>query len=164
MRTFQVIPCASEGMVQLERHRLVDKASVSGIRKMVRAALAGSGWTPSASFDCLVAVTEACTNALLHGKSRQHDEPDPLVSWEIDEVSARFYVQNFSTQMWSKAAHPSAGFSSLSQRSAGGFGLSLMKDLMDEVEIDVGPQGTKVSMVKWCGDEAEVKPSGVPQL
>jgi len=93
----------------------------------------------------LLAVTEACTNALLHGQSSEPDEPVPEVAWQIDGEAARFRVRDYSTQMWSKVSHPASG---LTEGRDGGFGLGVMRELMDEVEIDVAPTGTTVSLVK----------------
>ena len=49
----------------MQTHPVGDKASLSGIRRRIRADLARAGVDPAKTFDCLVAVTEACANALL---------------------------------------------------------------------------------------------------
>lgn len=128
-----------------------EKADVSGIRRRVRAELNECGAPPSESFDCLVALTEACTNALLHGRGSDDTQP-PKVSWRIDSQAAQFYVKDFSNLRWSIAAHPSSRLIDLSDsadRRIGGFGLDLMQRLMDEVEIAIEPQGTTVRLVKF---------------
>lgn len=97
-------------------------------------------------FDCLIAVTEAATNALVHGRG----EDAARVSWQIEDCTARFWVQDYSGQRWSKAAHPSrnglddGGWDG----RVGGFGLELMEGLMDEVAIRNEPEGTTVELVK----------------
>lgn len=95
-------------------------------------------------------MTEVCTNALLHGVD--DDGPMPQISWNIDGTEARFFVQDFAGQEWSMAAHPSSGLSHLSAQQAeervGGYGLNIMRGLMDEVDIDVTQKGMVVSLVK----------------
>jgi len=130
----------------VRKHPLADKASLSGIRKEIRADLSKAGADPSLSFDCLVAVTEACTNALVHG--HRADDAPPEILWEIDGRSARFYIQDYSTQEWSKTSHPSRDAEAEFEERIGGFGLDLMRGLMDEVDIQIGSHGTTVCLVK----------------
>jgi anti-sigma regulatory factor (Ser/Thr protein kinase) len=131
---------------------VAEKADVSGLRRRVRAELSDCGAPPSESFDCLVALTEACTNALLHGHKNE-ESPPPKVSWKIDSQAARFFVTDFSNLRWSIAAHPSSRLVNLAESDVGprigGFGLDLMQRLMDEVEIAIEPQGTTVRLVKF---------------
>ena len=87
-------------------------------------------------------MTEACTNALIHGRA---DAAEARVSWEIERCTVRFLVQDYSGQRWSRAAHPSRGGG---DGRVGGFGLELMRGLMDEVEIRAEPHGTTVELVK----------------
>jgi serine/threonine-protein kinase RsbW len=135
----------------VRKYALADKASLSDVRRQIRAELNGVGVDPAASFDCLVAVTEACTNALMHGHDDGVEDPSPEIHWRIDVDTAEFYVQDYSTQQWSRTSHPSwdAGDEiGEPEVRVGGFGLDLMRGLMDEVEIRIGPGGTTVCLVK----------------
>lgn len=128
----------------MQTHRVGDKASLSGIRRRLRADLARAGVDPAKTFDCLVAVTEACTNALLHG-TRSPGATPPVVGWEIDGDAIRFSVRDFSGHPWSaRAAHPSSGDGD----RIGGFGLELMRGLMDAVDIRIDAGGTVVELTK----------------
>jgi anti-sigma regulatory factor (Ser/Thr protein kinase) len=131
---------------------VAERADVSGIRRRVRAELNECGAPPSDSFDCLVALTEACTNALLHGRGSDDAEP-PKVKWNIDSQVARFFVEDFSNLRWSIASHPSSRLADLADQDLetriGGFGLDLMRRLMDEVDISIEPHGTTVRLVKF---------------
>lgn len=128
----------------MQTHRVGDKASLSGIRRRLRADLERAGVDPAKTFDCLVAVTEACTNALLYGRRSPGGAP-PVVGWEINGDAIRFSVRDFAGHPWSaRAAHPS---SSDGDRS-GGFGLELMRGLMDEVEVKTDAGGTVVELIK----------------
>lgn len=132
-------------------HPVADKTSLSGIRRRLRAELNRLQIDPSLSFDCLVAVTEACTNALVHGM-RDAEGATPRLSWEIDRSAARFFVQDFSAEQWSMAAHPSGGPAHTAaedyERRIGGFGLPIMRQLMDDVDIHIGSRGTTVVLTK----------------
>ncbi|MDQ4024043.1 MAG: ATP-binding protein [Actinomycetota bacterium] len=130
---------------------LSGKASLSGIRRLIRADLNSVGADESLAFDCLVAVTEACSNALLHGQARSPGSAPPEISWEISKTHARFVVVDFSTEEWSRTIHPSWDSDEIPEdmsRRIGGFGLEIMKGLMDDVDIEVAANGTRVSMVK----------------
>lgn len=130
----------------MDTHPVADKASLSGIRKLIRSELNRAGIDPSLGFDCLVAITEACTNALVHGSFDQ--ESPPRIAWDIDPDGARFYVQDFAARPWnSRTMHPSRTAPD-AEAHYGGFGVDLMRGLMDEVDIDVGPDGTTVSLLK----------------
>lgn len=127
---------------------LTDRAGLSTIRKQVRGDLSRVGVDPSTAFDCLVALTEACTQALSHADD---DADHPQISWEIDGSQALFYIRDYSSQEWSRATHPSAALSRgedhLDQRLED-LGLQLMRGLMDDVRIDIGGTGTTVILVK----------------
>lgn len=130
-------------------HTLVDKRSLSEVRKQIRAELNEVGAHAAEAFDCLVAVSEACTNAIVHG----HDAAggrDPEIAWEIGPETASFEVRDFSGRGAAIEAHPSADGSKKpeSDERDGGYGLDVMRQLMDEVEIEIDPGGTTVSMVK----------------
>ena len=131
----------------MRTHPLADKTSLSGVRRAIRSDLNRAGADPSLSFDCLVAVTEACTNALMHGHGTE--DPAPEIRWEIDRGEVRFFVQDYSNQQWSRTSHPSwNGADDLDEERVGGFGLDLMRGLMDEVELHIGPDGTTVCLTK----------------
>lgn len=127
-----------------------DKASVSEARRLIRADMQRAGADPSVLFDCLVAVTEACTNALLHGGSRADEEPAPVLAWSIDAAKARFHIEDYSTERWSRSRHPSRASTptQIEDLQVGGLGLGLMRDLMDEVDIEQGSGGTTVYLAK----------------
>jgi anti-sigma regulatory factor (Ser/Thr protein kinase) len=133
----------------LGSHVLTDKAGLSAIRKQVRTDLSRTDIDASTAFDCLVAVTEACTQALAHADLQTGRHPQ--ISWEINATEALFYIQDYSSQEWSRASHPSTPLSTregdLEQRLES-LGLQLMRGLMDDVRIDMQNSGTTVILVK----------------
>lgn len=129
-------------------HAVVDKASLSRIRRRVRAELHDSGALPSVSFDCLVALTEACTDALRHAQADLNGRP-PEISWTIDSDEARFLVENYSQPRSSMAAHPSRSAVTRSEDPrTGGFGIDIVRHLMDDVQVSIEPQGTRIFLLK----------------
>ena len=125
------------------------KASVGEVRHAVRDHLDDLNVDPGVAFDCLVAVTEACTNALVHGQ-RSGAATTPRISWRMDPSGAQFLVEDFTQRGWSLAGRSPAvesGESPVAGR-VGGFGLHLMADLMDEVNLSIGAAGTRVTMIK----------------
>ncbi|HEY7873893.1 MAG TPA: ATP-binding protein [Actinomycetota bacterium] len=139
---------------------LTGRQALAGVRKAIRADLRAVRADPSLSFDCLVAVTEASTNALVHGTGHD-DTRHPEVAWDIRDDSAVFEIQDFSTEQWSRAMHPSRDMTALlddtSEERVGGFGLHLMRELMDDVEIARGPLGTVVTLTKRLGATAALR-------
>jgi serine/threonine-protein kinase RsbW len=133
------------------RHSVTSKAALAEVRRDIRADLRNANADASLSFDCLVAVTEACTNALLHGRGHD-DAPHPAVGWKIGDGKAVFTIEDFSTEQWSRSMHPSRDsidvLSGDIDERVGGFGLQLMRELMDDVSIDRGPAGTTVVLTK----------------
>jgi anti-sigma regulatory factor (Ser/Thr protein kinase) len=130
---------------------LTSKEGLAVVRKAIRADLRSVGADPSLAFDCLVAVTEASTNALIHGV-RPEDTQPPQVMWEIDGTQAVFQIQDYSTEQWSRTMHPSRDSADPLEGDAesrvGGYGLQLMRELMDDVSIARGPLGTTVTLTK----------------
>ncbi|MDQ4095664.1 MAG: ATP-binding protein [Actinomycetota bacterium] len=123
---------------------------MSEARRLIRADMQSVGVDGPPLFDCLVAVTEACTNALLHGRSRASDDPAPVLEWAIDESRASFRIEDYSTEGWSRIAHPSRSEAApkVEDLQVGGLGLGLMRDLMDQVDIHTGSVGTEVRLMK----------------
>lgn len=132
-------------MTGVDIHPLTGTASVSGARRRIRAALDRAGADPSLCFDCLVAVTEACTTALDHGGA---DGRTPVVTWTIDGDRASFCVRDYASREWARGHHPARGARPHGPMEPGGFGLDLMRGLMDEVTFDVTPEGASVILVK----------------
>ena len=129
-------------------HTLTSRAGLAGVRKAIRADLRSVRADPALAFDCLVAVTEAGTNALLHGVGSE-DTEHPRVAWEIDAMQAIFRIQDFSSEQWSRIMHPSRDLpEGDGEARVGGYGLQLMRELMDDVAIASGPMGTTVTLTK----------------
>jgi hypothetical protein len=107
---------------------------------MIRADLNRHGIDPSYCFDCLLAVTEVCAKAL--GRN-QPDGGEACVWWEVAHDEARFYVEDFSGRESAIIRHPSR-----SNGEVGDFGTDIIRNLVDEVKVAVGPSSTTIKLVK----------------
>jgi serine/threonine-protein kinase RsbW len=138
-------PRITRGDRLIRRFVANDKASLSQIRHSIRDDLGRFGASEQSAFDCVVAVTEACTNALEFATSDDEGPPPPVVSWEIDPFAAVFQVEDHSVRRWAMASHPSRGEDLLRDR---GRGFQVMRGLMDEVEVMSLDTGTTVRLTK----------------
>lgn len=124
---------------------LTDRSALGHLRREIRDDFDRVGADPSLVFECLVSVTEACTNALKHGQSdAESGDHDPQVTWTIEPESALFTVRDFSARRWSDRRKPI----DLTRPAAGGYGIELMRKLMDEVSIEIDSEGTTVKLTK----------------
>jgi anti-sigma regulatory factor (Ser/Thr protein kinase) len=121
---------------------------------LVRQALAGLtdelGVEPARAADMKIALTEACTNVVVHAYG---DEPGPLaVKMEIESGRLVLSVRDHGSGL-----HPLPG------RDAGsplGFGLSLIASLSDEVGLVGGRRGTEVR-IAFALDDASAPPLAI---
>jgi anti-sigma regulatory factor (Ser/Thr protein kinase) len=153
---FSAIWESSEAHIDIERPLapeqtrtllLSAESELEAVRESLRTELSGVGAGSTDVFDCLVAVTEACSNALRHGRG----DTLPLLRWTIGTRRARFSVQDFSGVRRSPSARTTrrgAGPKQVEEERIGGFGVRLMRGLMDEVDIRSRDEGTTVSLVK----------------
>ena len=126
-----------------------DKASLSGLRRSIRADLSRAGVDPSSAFDCLVAVTEACTQVLLRRPKGMAD--GPAITWDIERGCIRFHIHEHCTRTSSKASHPSGGGPSTfaaSEVVPTDLPFALMNGLMDEVVVKDGSDGRTTTLTK----------------
>ena len=136
-------------MVDVQTRSVADKASLSDLRRSIRADLTRAGVDPGRAFDCLVAVTEACTKVLLQQATDSFD--GPAITWEIDSGCVRFQIHERFTRTSSKASHPSGGgratFPGL-EVVPDDLPLALMSGLMDEVVVRDGSGGRITTLTK----------------
>lgn len=127
---------------------VADKASLSDLRRSIRADLAAMGADPAIAFDCLVAVTEACAAALL-GCDDGSEPPD--ISWEIEPGRACFRVTQRCARSRSQASHPSRASvpegDPLEVVDDSG-PIVLIRGLMDTVRVQDGPSARIVTLTK----------------
>ena len=132
----------------MQAHLLVDKASLSKIRRLVRADLVKMGAPPSVVSDCLLAVTEACTSAL-HGRNDRAGEPSKI-TWVIERDRAEFCVEDFSKLTAPSKPHPKRRIHEVIEEETGlrDLGQDVIQGLMDEVDVAETSVSRSVKMTK----------------
>lgn len=133
----------------VQTRSVADKASLSDLRRSIRSDLARAGVDPSCTFDCLVAVTEACTQVLLQNKPEAVE--GPAITWEIEAERVRFHIYERCTPTSSKASHPSGGGRSTFRGAEvvpSDLAVTLMSGLMDNVVVRDGSGGRTTTLTK----------------
>lgn len=116
-------------------------ASIAAARRMVTEALVGLEVEPAVLEDIRLAVSEACSNVVLHGPAAGTYEVVLRVRGEECEVQVRDSGAGLVADALPDSLPPAA--------SPSGRGLAIMRAVMDEVELSADPDhGTVVSLVK----------------
>ena len=144
MLSFQVVPdAATEG---LTRELVIpnEPQRTRDVRQFVADFLADLRAPVETSYDVLLAVGEAAGNAAKYG-ARKEARTELRVRCVLEGAAARFVVADEG---------PGFDLSALESRgspdplASGGRGIFLMKELMDEVEVDTSSNGTTVTMTR----------------
>ncbi|WP_424767405.1 anti-sigma B factor RsbW [Paenibacillus sp. sgz302251] len=116
-----------------------------------------AGFTYEEIEDMKVAVTEACTNVILHAYSNQHNGMIELrFELESEGITIRIKDEGSSFK-YEYAEHKAAALhdKELSEVTAGGLGIFMMHALMDRVEV-FSERGTEVILTKLFGRKEEM--------
>jgi anti-anti-sigma factor len=105
---------------------------LGALRGDLRAWLAGAGATASEAGDMLIAVGEACANAIEHADAA----PGSVIEVHGRLLEREVVLRVRDRGMWRPAQ----------QRSERGHGLRLMRVLMDDIDIASGTDGTRVEL------------------
>lgn len=131
-----MLPPVNLGHPDVELKLPAEPESVTLARQMVRGIVDVLGWGDDSRTDISIAVTEACTNAVLHAYPAESDGEFEVIAWAEPErlrVSVRDRGQGISPSVTS----PSAGL---------GLGLPLMLAIGDEVTFASDDGVTEVRM------------------
>lgn len=125
------------------------------VRLTLSSTAAKAGCSCEAIEDMKIAVSEACTNAVLHAYS---DLPQPeTIDVTFDWNRSGFHIavkDNGSSFVCNDRANVAYHGEPLSEISPGGLGLYMMQALMDDVQIHT-MDGTEIVMTKlFAGKEA----------
>ncbi|WP_336787842.1 anti-sigma B factor RsbW [Paenibacillus sp. MMO-177] len=105
--------------------------------------------------DMKVAVSEACTNAVLHGSSGKGDGSLIDVTFQPSEAGITIVVKNdgppFEHSEIGSGSPPLQGIE-ISELPVGGLGIYLMEALMDEVSVQSSDNGTEVILTKYVSE------------
>ena len=123
-------------------------ASVPLTRHLVRSALHGTGVTATVVFDVEIAVSEACTNALVHAEPSESYAVDVEIEDHICEIRITDTGAGFVQGIARRPRDHIDGES--------GRGLLLMQAVMDKVNLDSIPnQGTRITLAKALAFDEE---------
>ena len=140
--------------------RVPSKAEyVSIVRAFVTDLARRLGLSPSATEDIQVAVSEACANVVRHAYSPDHQEREVVIRCSVRDSRLMMEVADCGQGFCETALPPQSVMD-----KDGGFGLSLIRSLMENVSLDSSPKrGTVVRMSKKT-DRSSVRRSRVRAL
>lgn len=121
---------------------------VSVVRLTVSAIANRMGFDIEKIEDIKVAIAEACTNAITHGKHANDDNFN--IDFIVDEKKLTIYVQDNGKGCAANGIEKP----DLENLKEGGLGVFIIRSLMDEVDIasELG-KGTTIKMSKYMGDD-----------
>ena len=112
---------------------------------LARLALTGIGAVAGASdaavSELKLAVTEACTNAILHGYGRS-TEGELVVRYRVDTAAIEVEVEDDGNGF--DPDDPAAG----SNGDGQGMGLMIIRAITNDVQIESDPSGSRISFVR----------------
>jgi serine/threonine-protein kinase RsbW len=114
-------------------------------RQWVSGHARSEGFAPKAVFDLALVLSEVCTNVIKHAYRGEPNLPIEL-KLAIDETKLTLSVHDHGAKFDIHAYQPP----DLSQPRESGYGVFIIRSLMDEVEYDTsGDRGTTVILVKY---------------
>ena len=120
---------------------------IARVRNWVAEKAQAAGFSTEDVFALKLAVSETCTNVIRHAYEGAADK-DIVLSIGIEGDTLSLTIQDFGKKFdLSRYKSPD-----LDEPAEGGYGVYLIRELMDEVEYDTSsPQGTVLRMVKRKG-------------
>lgn len=112
--------------------------NLQAVRKFITAHARTSGFDEETVQNIVLAVDEACTNIIRHA---YNGNPDGVIDIHVQNVGNALEVQIFDTgkKFDPSRIQPPDVQKNVHRQERGGFGLYLMKRLMDEVEFHFAP-------------------------
>lgn len=124
--------------------------SLGRVRDFLNSSLDSLGLPEDAAGDLLLAVDEAVSNIVMHGSTGDGAVVEVAVQAEPDAVAVRIR-DNAARYDPTGTAAPRLDISPLEQDHAGGFGVELIRRLVDELRYQVTDDGrNELTLVKRC--------------
>ena len=136
---------ASVAMDRIKQHRTFpcDPGQVAVIRNWAADAVVQAGFSEAAVGDIRLALSEAITNIIVHSVGQRREECIE-VTVDVDDQRALFLIRDYGECFdLDRYEDPD-----LNQLAEGGYGIFLMRDLMDGVEFTSHDAGNEVRMWK----------------
>lgn len=137
-------------------HILFDARSVNeGLARMLVAAfMTEMNPTLEELSDVKTAVSEAVTNAIIHGYTEESEQVELICDRASDMLSLQVIDHGVGILDIKKAMEPF--YTTKPELERSGMGFSFMEAFMDSVHVESEPGvGTKVSMIKYIGRQVE---------
>jgi serine/threonine-protein kinase RsbW len=121
-----------------------DLSEVGRAREWISTLAQQSGLSSQENYQLQLAVSETCTNAIKHAYAMEKGHT-VVLSADIDNNQIRLIIRDFGI----KLDPDSYQEPNLDKPSESGYGIYLLRRLMDELHFDVSHgEGTEVTMVK----------------
>ncbi len=118
---------------------------IAGARRWLSEHARAAGFQDKEIANLALAATEACTNVIKHAYGCQPDKSIEL-QLVIDEVKLVLTIRDVGVKFDLEAYQPP----DLDHPHVGGYGVHIIRSLMDEVEYDTsGKLGTALTLVKY---------------
>ena len=131
-------PRGAEGFEERTLRFAADLGRLREARHFVDEAAAGFGFSESDRYAIRLAATEAITNAVQHGSDSEADEVEVRAA---EEAGALVLYVSDTGRFVPKVSLPE-------ELPEQGRGLAFMTELMDDVEVRPGPDGTVIRLEK----------------
>jgi serine/threonine-protein kinase RsbW len=157
------LAAATDGVIQDGRQTIRlhfrHPRSLATVRRVLRAVTQRAGFSATAQDDVLMAVVEACTNALLHGMA---PDGEGRTSVCIHLGPASLVVDVADEGRGFDPARLSAP--DLEEPREHGYGLFIIRRVMDRLEVFHGDSGTVVRMTRSVARDGEAAGTGQAPL
>lgn len=109
--------------------------------------------------DVKTAVSEAVTNAIIHGYENQ--EGKVLLSCRLEDRTAVITVEDYGVGISDIAKAMEPFYTTKPQLERSGMGFAFMEAFMDDMQVESKPgAGTKVTLIKKIGPKEEENQNG----
>jgi len=119
-----------------------DTAILEKIGKLVTDAGSSAGFDDIEIGDIQLALDEVCTNTIIHGLKNDSSKMFQMVlQWDPGEIEIQIHE---SGELFDPLDFDDPNLENImEQQSAGGLGLYFLRELMDEADFRIGPDGIK---------------------
>ena len=130
--------------------------NLSAVREFVQTHAQAAGFSDVAVEQYKLAVDEACTNVIKHAyKGREDGDIEITIAVDPERMTVTIRDQG---ERFERSTYQEPNLiRSIKERRGGGYGVHLMRRLMDEVEYKVHGPFNEVSLTKFRADNGQGK-------
>jgi serine/threonine-protein kinase RsbW len=128
--------------------------SLQAFRDFIREHCAGHpGVDAEILYDVQLAVDEACTNIITHGYQGM-DPGSIILGLELDPDKLTVTLTDFGHSFEPRDAPVPDVNAPIEERQAGGYGIFLIRQSVDEIDYQITEDGNKMTLTKYLGKPA----------